>query len=524
MKNAYTAISTKNTPQTQPVMGREDEMIKNSAGGYVFEASDWQRLNRFLILGTDGGTYYVSERKLTKENADVVLRCIKENGLRTVTAIREVSEAGRAIKNDPALFALAMCVSFGDAETKKAAFDALPAVARIPTHLFHFVQYAEQFRGWGRGLRRAVASWYASKNTDDLAYHLVKYQGRDGWANADLIRLSHAKFDGASNNAVKWVLGKEASEYPRYIEGFEKIKKATTEKEVVALIDEYRLPRECVPTQWLSSKLVWEYLLKTMPMNAMIRNLGKMTSVGLIESLSDSAGFVVSKLLNAEAIKKSKLHPMAILVALKMYAQGHGEKGSLRWIPVSSVVNALDTAFYLSFANVEPTNQRLLIGVDSSGSMSAPISGQSLSCWEAGAAMALITARTEPNHLITFYDTRIKEVPISPRERLDDILGKFPMGGGTDSSLPITFALGMRLKVDAIIEYTDNETWAGDVHVFQHMDNYRRRVAPEAKFIDVAMVANCATTNDPNDMKSMEVVGFDPNVPVVINGFLRGEL
>jgi 60 kDa SS-A/Ro ribonucleoprotein len=524
MKNAYTTVSTKNTPQSQPVMGREKEMIKNEAGGYVFQTDDWKRLQRFLVLGSDGGTYYVSEQKLTKDNADVVLRCLKADGTRTVIAINDVSVAGRAIKNDPALFALAMCASMGDEKTKKLAFEVLPAVARIPTHLFHFVQYVEQFRGWGRGLRKAVANWYTSKPVDDLAYQLVKYQSRDGWSNADLIRLSHPKSDGMYSNLFKWSLEKEVSEYPRYVEGFENIKKATTEKDVVNLIAQYNLPRECVPTQWLNSKLVWEYLLKTMPITAMVRNLGKMTSIELVASLSDAASHVVAKLHDESAIKKSKIHPMSLLVALKTYSQGHGEKGSLKWTPVASVVNALDEAFYESFANVEPTNKKILLSVDSSGSMTAAISGQPLSCWEAGVAMALITARTEPNHMITFFDTQIREVPISPRERLDDVMGKFRMGGGTDCSLPMAFALGKSLKVDAIVQYTDNETWAGGVHVFQHMNNYRKALNPEALYVDVAMVANDSTLHDPKDTKSMEVVGFDPNVPVVINAFLKGEL
>ena len=43
---------------------------------------------------------------------------------------------------------------------------ALPAVARTGTHLFLFAGYVEQFRGWGRGLRRAVADWYVSKPVD----------------------------------------------------------------------------------------------------------------------------------------------------------------------------------------------------------------------------------------------------------------------------------------------------------------------------------------------------------------------
>lgn len=138
---------TRVTPQSQPIPGREPDMVENSAGGYAFPVDDWVRLDRFLILGTEGGSYYASEQKLTIENAQAVAHCIKADGLRTVTRIVEISEAGRAPKNDPALFALAMCAGMGDEVTRKAALSSLPRVARIGTHLFHFLEYVQSFRG-----------------------------------------------------------------------------------------------------------------------------------------------------------------------------------------------------------------------------------------------------------------------------------------------------------------------------------------------------------------------------------------
>src|ERR1700691_3998621 len=92
------------TPQTEAIPGREDVMKLNHAGGYSFQVGDWERLNRFLILGTEGGTYYVGDGKLTRENAGVVLRCIKEDAVRVVNRIVEVSDKGLAPKNDPAIF------------------------------------------------------------------------------------------------------------------------------------------------------------------------------------------------------------------------------------------------------------------------------------------------------------------------------------------------------------------------------------------------------------------------------------
>ncbi len=130
--------SRRGTPQTEKIPG--SKQVANSAGGFSFQVDDWTRLERFLILGCEGGSYYASERKLTQENAAGVLACIKIDGLETVRRIISVSREGRASKNDPAIFALALCASFGDSETKRAALTAVQDVCRTATHLFQFVE------------------------------------------------------------------------------------------------------------------------------------------------------------------------------------------------------------------------------------------------------------------------------------------------------------------------------------------------------------------------------------------------
>jgi 60 kDa SS-A/Ro ribonucleoprotein len=110
--NAYRGYGTKQTPQSESIPG--ENQVKNSAGGFVYELDKWNYLDRFLILGSEGGTYYINEQKLTRGNADNVLKCIQEDGVRVVNRIVEISDAGRAPKNEPALFALAMCAGLGD--------------------------------------------------------------------------------------------------------------------------------------------------------------------------------------------------------------------------------------------------------------------------------------------------------------------------------------------------------------------------------------------------------------------------
>jgi 60 kDa SS-A/Ro ribonucleoprotein len=166
------------TPQSRPIPG--STQVANSAGGYSWRVDDWVRFDRFLILGAEGGTYYIAERDLVKQNHDAVVRCIKADGVRAVSRIVEISDSGRAPKNDPAIFALALVATHGSKEAKALAFQNLPKVCRIGTHLFHFAEYVNALRGWGRGLRNAVERWYVSREADQLAHQAVKYQQRDG--------------------------------------------------------------------------------------------------------------------------------------------------------------------------------------------------------------------------------------------------------------------------------------------------------------------------------------------------------
>ena len=203
---AYESFSTKTTPQSEPIPG--SRQVKNNAGGYTFEVDRWSRMQRFLILGTEGGTYYVKERTLTRDNAVNVLACIDEDPQRAIKLIVDISHSGRAPKNDPAIFALALAASHKTPDVRKLALDVLPDVCRIPTHLFHFLTFVKQHRGMSRGLRTAISKWYSRWTPSELAYELVKYQSRDGWANRDAFRLAHGAFSDETHAAIEEWLGK----------------------------------------------------------------------------------------------------------------------------------------------------------------------------------------------------------------------------------------------------------------------------------------------------------------------------
>lgn len=536
----YNALfKQKQTPQYAPITGTNQ--VPNSAGGYAWQVSEWDRLRRFLILGTESGSYYASEAALTIENANNVLGCIHKDGLRVVRETVAISDEGRAPKNDPAIFVLALAAAKGDEATRRAALAALPKVCRTGTHLFQFAEYVQTFRGWGRGLRHGVAAWYTAQEPRHLAYQAVKYRQREGWTHTDLLRLSHPKPGSEAQGAIfKWITRPEEAGWARdlrqpedealaFIWAFERVQAAQNVETVLKLIQDYDLPREALPTQWLNEPAVWAALLAKMPMTAMLRNLGVMARVGLLTPFSGAEATIVERLGNTDLLRKVRVHPIAVLSALRVYAQGRGMRSEATWQPTARVVDALDGAFYLAFKNVEPANKRLMLALDVSGSMSVGVIAgvPGLTPRDASAALALVTARTEPQYTITAFSHQMVPLNISAKMRLDDAIratSNLPFGA-TDCAQPMLYALDKKLKVDTFVIYTDSETWHNPhLHPAEALWQYREQMGIPAQLVVVAMVSNRFSIADPDDAGMIDIVGMDVATPQIITDFARGEI
>lgn len=531
VKSGVTYSGALSSTQREPIVGRESEMVQNNAGGVTFQVTPEQRLLRFLILGSESPTYYQSQKDITKSNAKSILDFVKADGETVVRVTVEVSDSGRAPKNEPALFVLALCSAYGNDATRRAAFDALPSVARTGTHLFTYAGYVDSMRGWGRGLRNAVANWYQSKSVPDLAYQAVKYQARGGWSNADLLRLSHPQTSDLTRNALyKWmvdgVVSTEATTPDLdLIYAFEDAKTSTDAKDIVRLIRDKNLPREAIPTQFLNDNDVWAALLQNMPVTAMIRNLGVMTKNGLISPLSDASKLVVARLGEMDRLRKGRVHPAQILMALRTYEAGHGFRGTNTWTPDSTVCKALEDAFYLAYGAVTPSLEDYFFGLDVSGSMGmGEVAGiPRFTPREATVALTLVSLNVERNTFVGGFTTNFKPLNITARQSIKEatrIVERLPFGA-TDCAQPMKYALANKIPVDKFVVITDNETWAGDSHPVTELQRYRDKMGRPAKLIVVGLTATDFTIADPKDAGMLDVVGFDTNVPQIISQFGR---
>jgi 60 kDa SS-A/Ro ribonucleoprotein len=526
-------LRSKRTPQSRPLDG---DQRRNYAGGFVWEIDLWQRLDRFLILGSEGGSYYAGEPELTIDSAQAALELLASEGPAVVARLREISVAGRAHKQDPTLFVLALAFAKGDVATKRAAADAFPEIVRTASQLFAFLSYANDLRGWGRTLRRAVAAWYDGRDLRELAYQTSKYAVRRGWSHRDALRLAHPRANDAERDALYgWLVGKRTkfdalasnAEWSGYLRAVEAVRTTDRAAAAAELVRSWNLPREVVPTELLRESTVWEALLERMPMTALIRNLATMTRVGLVTPMSEAADRIAERLTDASQLRRARIHPLQLLAALTTYRRGRGVRSRGQgWKPVAEVLDALDSAFYQAFEHAPTSGKRVLLALDVSGSMGwGSVSGiEGLTPRVASAAMALVTAATEPRHAFMAFSDVPRALAISPRQRLDDVVATvsgLPFGR-TDCALPMRWAFEQGLEVDAFVVLTDNETWFGKVHPAEALRDYRAATGIDAKLAVVAMTATRFSIADPNDLGMLDLVGFATDTPRVLAEFLRG--
>lgn len=550
----------------------DERQVLNAAGGYVYEISEWDALQRFLILGTEGGSIYESESDLTKQNIDNVLKAIKADGPRVVETVLDVSDAGKAHKNDMALFTLALCLKHGDAETKQAVERVYNRVARTGTHHLMFCNFIENMpgRGWGRAVQRIVGNWYTSKDDETLTYQVVKYRNREGFSHQKALHRCHR---GKNTPLYRWLMGREngvreikrglgdaevvthyeqatplteseygipISVYPKFLQGFMQAQElgdveddGKNANRICSLIADYGLTHEMIPNEFLKNPDVWVALLEKMPVTATLRNLGRMSALGLLEPFSENLQTVLDR-FTPESVKKARLHPLATLIGLKTYESGKGVKGSLSWVPNQQILSHLQDAFYWGFDAIEPCGKKIMLALDTSGSMFGSWYGENpfpacpnLDCGEIAAVMAMVTARVEKNHVICAFDDTFSVLPITEKTALPDvmrIISNRPHGR-TDCALPMVEALNRGWhSVEGFAIYTDNETWYGRVHPKQALEQYREKAGVDARLVSVSMLANDTTIADGSVPWMLDFVGMSTDTPRQVGMFIKGEI
>jgi len=377
----------------------------------------------------------------------------------------------------------------------------------------------------------------------------------------NFIVISDQEPTTAPSTATATPVSRDLVDTALYLQAILAIESCTTSVsdlyKALGLVREHGLVREQIPTHLLNSSDIWKELLmskgangKGMPLEALTRNLGKLSSLPNFMGPANT-DVICARLSSEEDIQKSRIHPFKVLVASRIYGAGKALKGSLCWTVSPRVRDQLTTTFLRSFKNVAPTGKRYMAALDVSGSMDVACMGcPAISCRQASAALAHMLYETEHNgggHVYVRGFTAASSSgygyglgSVSPADNgfrnfdpflrrgmtLDQFIAatNAPFGA-TDCSLPMLRAMEEGLDVDVFIVMTDSETFAGKVHPQVALEEYRKKAnKPDAKLIVVGMTANCLTIADPNDRNTLNLAGFDASMPEIIAMFVRGEL
>ena len=128
-------------PVSQPIAKREADMTVNHTAGYVFKLDEMKALERFLILGVTGPTYYVTKDQGMAEANAIITAALLANFYGAIDLACDISQDGRAAKNEQSIYVLARAIATGRADEAAYALARMDKVVRIGTHLHHLMQY-----------------------------------------------------------------------------------------------------------------------------------------------------------------------------------------------------------------------------------------------------------------------------------------------------------------------------------------------------------------------------------------------
>ena len=507
-------LSTRRAPQSAPIPGTAQ--VPNSAGGFAWAVDDWARLRRFLILGSEGGSYYASR----------------------VEADARERRGGRALPRAPTARARSReIVAVSDdgprAEERPGAVRAGDGGRRSATRR-RARRRSTRCRGCAAPARTCSSSRRSSRASAAGAARcgarsaLVRRRSRRRRARLPGGQVPPARGRVAPRPAAPGApggarqrgqpdaravatstrgcsSGSSAAARPTacraLVEGFARAQAARDAgaRRRRSSASTACRARRC-RAEHLTSPEVWEALLEDMPMTALDPQPGdddarRPARAGLGTARRRSSRSSATR----SGIRQARVHPIAVLVALRTYAAGHGGAAGSSGRRSAQIVDALDAAFYTAFENVEPTGKRMLLALDVSGSMACgcgrrragPDAARCLGgagAGDGGDRAALRDRRLLRRQAAAGRPARAAldcgdgrpdaagdQPAAAPGRRRADGVATCRSAARTARCRCCTRSSAER-EIDTFVVYTDRETWAGDVHPAQALARLPARV------------------------------------------------
>ena len=318
------------------------------------------------------------------------------------------------LKKEYLLYILALCCSIRirTNECKDFREDCFKITLDICKHsydLFTFVDLYEKIHkkkynstGWHSSMKTMISKWYNNKTIYELISEITNNNVYNNWSHKDIIKLAHVKIkDNDKNKLIKYIVQDFKSidkNLFTYLYAYQHLKYIKTENEVIQYILDYNFTRDQIPSYWLNNHSIWRTLLNNMSTITLLKNLNKMTLIGLFYNNPDIINIVLHKLNESNDI-----NPFQYLITLKLYKLLNKQM-------IPTILNTLDNLLQKSIINNNYNlyQKKILIGVDISYNMlNTTVNGiKYLSCIELSCLLSIIFTYINKNtNIIKITDT-----------------------------------------------------------------------------------------------------------------------
>jgi 60 kDa SS-A/Ro ribonucleoprotein len=537
----------------------------NQAGGRAYALPPKQALAQIAATGCFNGTYYSSAESQLQELQSLI---VQVNDPLFLAKLAIYSRERALMKDMPA--ALLLALSKLDTQLMQRVFDRVIDNGRVLRTMFQLLRSGLfERRSLSSSLQRAFQRWFNTVSVEGLLSASI---GHDP-SLRDVLRLARpTPKDNARRAMFGWLTGKAidkwapatAADLPEVVQALEAFRRAETAEDQVKAIEGKSVRWDLLADQARGS-VVWKVIARQMGpqalrmnLNTLLRHevfgpshpavnsdsamLGKFTrmikdSLGLKARQTDREmiEYVAGRLQDADEIRRSRQFPYQYFAA---YLNADPA------LP-HEIKSALHRAAELACGNVPELAGPVVIGLDVSGSMASPVTGNrgagatsKMRCVDAAALFAAAILRRNPESVVIPFDTKAYGVRIDPQDSilsLAERLAKYG-GGGTDCSLPLAEAnttYGNRSFAGCIL-VSDNESWVGQGRAGSTavMTEWKKFVQnqlrlggheiPAPKLVCIDLQPN-TTTQAPERQDILNVGGFSDAVFSVVSGFLGGD-
>ena len=480
----------------------------NLAGGAAYQLGPENALAQYAATGCLNATYYAS----AEMQLDTVLELCKTIPSSFIGKCAVYARKAGHMKDMPAILCAILAARKDSDRTLEQVFFKTIDNGRMLRTFVQIVRSGMTGRkSFGTRIKRLIRQWLEQRPIDKLFRDSVGEKP----SLADVVKMVHPKpRDAARANFYRYLIGKpvDKNELPSPVKEFELFKAGETD--VIPDV-EFRML-----TGLEGRDIPWNSIAHTAPWHATRMNLNTFQRHGVFKDPS-LVKIVADRLRNPDEIKKARAFPYQLLSA---YKAGQDIPFEIR--------ESLQDAMEIAVANIPSFNGRVAVCVDTSGSMSSPVTGyrgsasSAVRCVDVAALFAASVLRQNKNALIIPFDTTVHTANVNPRDSIMTTANSLAGygGGGTSCGAALQHLLEKGCEADVVIYFSDNESWVSSRHqLFRGTDmadlwvKYKQ-YKPTAKLVCVNLTPD-ETTQVHEQPEVLNIGGFSDAVWDVIANF-----